>query len=99
MALTTKTRKDEEFEPVKIDTKYLCEGDPNYKKITEADGWVNEEKESPTHLNGWMLTIVNVDKKHKTFVDGRQIEFVNTHQKGEWKCQTCGKVKEIDPYP
>jgi hypothetical protein len=84
--------------PVKVDLKYLCPKDPNYKKLIDSHGVVMIE-DGPVHTLGWITTIENVDKKHRTFNQGREVEWVSTHQRATWKCQECGAEKEIDPYP
>ena len=88
---------EEEQRPVKIDLKYLCPNDPNRQKIIDAGGMVLPE-DGPLHQSGWITDQKNVESKHRTFSNGREVEFTTTHQTANHICQTCGGVTFLDKY-
>ncbi len=83
--------------PVKVDMTYLCSKDPNREKIIKADGVVMPD-DGPKHLGGYITDIAYTDEKKRTFVEGRQTEFVVKRKSAKWICSTCGSEKTIDPY-
>jgi hypothetical protein len=87
----------EEPKLVKIDLKNLCPNDPNFKKITEAGGWVLPE-DGPQHQSGWITDQKTVEQKKRTFSNGREVEFVVQHQTAKRICQKCGGETILDPY-
>jgi hypothetical protein len=89
----------EEPKLVKIDLRNLCPNDPNFKKITEAGGWVLPE-DGPQHQGGWFTEQKVVQEEKITYTaEGRQVKFMVDHMTAVRVCQRCGGKTFLDPYP
>jgi hypothetical protein len=85
--------------PIQIDLTYLCVNDPNYKKITEANGLVLPEDDQ-VHKGGFITEQKTVSEKKYFYApgDGRKTEFEHKKQTAVFICATCNANKTIDPY-